>query len=268
MAEDSLFGEYLAYLEDKSCLTKNTLLAYHGDINDYAGFLGNGKKTPLEAGSNDIVKFLWQKRDSGAKPATLKRLFVSVKRFHAYLVSSGKRNDDPVLQVAPIRLVQSSRQKLPAWQLDRLVNFPQIKSGGSVFVLRDQALLWLIRTIGITASEASSLNEGDITFGVTNRDEAYVRIIDVKGREKLQLLERKVRQLLELYLDAKRKRWPQKPLVSNMPLFVSTRGNRLNRLGVWRCVKRCAKRSGVNVAVNPRMLRATLQNCERSELCH
>src|SRR3546814_16143982 len=74
---------------------QNTLEAYRRDLDAYAGFLAGRGGEVATAGPDDIRAFLGRLAQAGMAPRTAARRLSALRQFYRFLLSEGRRGDDP-----------------------------------------------------------------------------------------------------------------------------------------------------------------------------
>ena len=99
-----LIEAFLDMIAAERGASKNTSDAYARDLSDYASGLARAGKTPQTASTSDIRAYLSSLAERGLKPASSARKLSSIRQFHRFLVTDGRRADDPALIIeAPRR---------------------------------------------------------------------------------------------------------------------------------------------------------------------
>lgn len=99
-----LIEAFLDMIAAERGASKNTQDAYARDLADYAAVLSRAGKTPQNAATGDIRAYLTFLAERGLKSASSARKLSSIRQFHRFLVSDGRRSDDPALIIETPRL--------------------------------------------------------------------------------------------------------------------------------------------------------------------
>ena len=244
--------DFLAYLELERGLSRNTLDAYHSDLQQLGEFLQRAGVDPLEADSALLSSFVSELAEGHegrkpAAPATLQRKTASLRSFYRHLRREGFLQSDPTKDLRPPR----SRARLPRVlsrdQVNSLLEQPQ---GMSNAALRDRALLETMYACGLRASEAITLKLSDLDL------EAGVLVAQGKGsKERLVPIGTTAVGALRVYLDRAR---PKLVGIQDEPhVFVNLRGHALTRQGLYKIVQRHARTAGLASSMSPHTLRHT-----------
>ena len=94
-------SEFLGWLSENLGASRNTLIAYGGDLRVFARFLVD---CPVEAATTtDVTEFLRAEKACGRAYSTRVRRMTTLRKFFGWLVTSGRRTDDPTTDVTSPR---------------------------------------------------------------------------------------------------------------------------------------------------------------------
>jgi len=158
-------------------LAKNTLAAYRSDLALFGTWLA-ARGTELSAAAEaDIDAYLahLHTREQKVRPATLRRLQASLRRFYRWLIEQGRIQIDPLLNIQAPVAAERFPKTLSEKNVEDLLAAPDV---GSPLGLRDRAMLELLYATGLRVSElvglklfAVSLNDRVVrTFGKGNKE--------------------------------------------------------------------------------------------------
>jgi integrase/recombinase XerD len=129
--------------------------------------------------------------------------------------------------------------------VDALLCAPDVETR---FGLRDRAILEILYATGARASEVASLDVDSVHY-----DYGYLRCMGKGSKERIIPVGRSALDLTRRYALEVR------PFLLggrlSPALFVSQRKRRLTRLGIWKLVKKHARRAGIRKPVYPHVLR-------------
>ncbi len=243
--------DFLAYLELERGLSRNTLEAYRSDLQQFGAFLNRRGVDPLEVATTDLQAFISEFATGDGRPpvapATLQRKIACLRSFYRYLRRDQILVSDPTSELRGPR----SRARLPKVlsrdEVQRLLNQP---SGRSPAALRDRALLETMYACGLRASEAITLELGQLDL------EAGVLRTSGKGsKERIVPIGSKAVASLREYLDKGRPRLVG--VRDESRVFVNVRGGQLSRQGLYKIVQRHARTAGLEARMSPHTLRHT-----------
>ena len=224
--------------------------AYLTDLRGFADFCESININSAGDISREVIlDFLGDRQDNHCEvSATLARKLISIKLFCRFL------RQEQIITNDPTEIMQSPRlwSYLPGFlstdEVDRLLTaFPA--QSQEPLLQRNRAILELIYASGLRVSEAANLKLSDVniedaTLRITGKG-CKVRIVPV-GKTALNILRYYVNKSRPELLNGK---------VNTAELFLSVRGNRLNREWIWAIVKEAAKLAGIDRDIYPHMLR-------------
>jgi integrase/recombinase XerD len=239
---EALVLDFLAYLEFERGLARNTLDAYRTDLLQFGAFLGRRERDALEVERGDVADFLADLATgvepapdgtggrAACSPATISRKTACLRSF--YRPPSKSRKLPQVLSHGEVTtLLEGAR-------------------GADPVPLRDRALLEIMYGCGLRASEAISLEAGNVDLR-----RGFVRPHGKGSKERIVPLGREAARAIERYQRSGR---PE--LVGGgieRKLFVNFRGRALTRQGLYKIIQRHARTAGLEGRMSPHTLRHT-----------
>ena len=196
----------------------NTLEAYRRDLAAYAGALAAGGRTPLDATTEDLRRYLAGLEASGFKATTAARRLSAIRQFHRFLVGDGKRADDPSQILEGPRQGRRLPKILSVAEVDRLLTAAkaggpakdagappgnEARAGALFRAARMSALLELLYATGLRVSELVSLTR----HALRGRD-PLVSIKGKGGRERLIVVSEPARRAVDAYRALLERRHP------------------------------------------------------------
>lgn len=231
------------WLEDG--LSKNTLSAYRQDLLDLAAWLTAQGKEGIQSASRESISEYFSARFSQIRSTTANRRLSSMRRYYAWLLRLGKREDDPCLLLRsakrPSRLPKAPVES----QVEALLGAPDTESP---LGLRDRAMLEMMYAAGLRVSELIHLKSIDVSMS-----DGIVRVLGKGDKERLVPIGEEALSWLAKYLQLGR---PQ--LLSGQKsdvLFVTERASAMTRQRFWKIIRGYAVRAGLEISVSPHTLR-------------
>jgi len=245
-------NNFLNYLAVEKGFSKNTVAAYHNDLNQLANFVeeDTAKRgfTPLWSSFDrqGMLSYLLNLKERGYAATTKARKVAATRSFSKFLVAEGIVKEDPTEKLDSPKVGKALPKPISHSQAMLLIEQPAKLSTPEA--KRDKAMLELLYASGMRVSELVSLNLGDVDteggsvrcFGKGNKE----RIIPIAPRAALTIKE---------YLQEARPRITQNE--SEKALFLNRRGERLTRQGFWQILKGYAKSAGLDTEITPHTLR-------------
>jgi len=235
-----MLDDFLSYLAVEKGLKRTTLSAYKRDILAFMAYL---EPRPIEkAVEKDIVHFLSNLRAKGYASTSIARALVALKVFFRY----GRRfnllpKDITALTESP-KLWQTIPEVLSLDEMGRLLKGPDPSTRLGA---RDRAMLEVLYGAGLRVSELCLLNISDV-------DETHVRTVGKGGVERIVPIGKKAIEAIDHYLLSSNRSGDEKA-----PLFLSKKGQRIDRMAVYRRIRFYAKKAEIAKKVTPHTLRHT-----------
>jgi integrase/recombinase XerD len=191
----------------------------------------------------DMTRFIGALRDEGLSPRSVARAVHALRGLFRFAVREGHLEADPMENIRAPRAFHALPRCLSSAQVEALLAAPDVKSPLEV---RDRAILEVLYATGLRVSELIGLRPGDVDLEV-----GLVTAFGKGRKERLVPLGTTAIRWVRRYLDEAR------PALGGAsgPLFVSARGGRLSRMGLWGIVRRHAVTAGVESTLTPHVLR-------------
>jgi len=237
---------FTQYLRAECGLSENTVAAYSHDLSRFCEwYRAHGPRSFRDIQVGLFTVFLQELQERGLATSSLARNLVSVKMFFRYLMLEGIVAESVVDLVNSPKLWQHLPKVLSPDTVNRLLAAP---SSHDRWPLRDRALLALLYATGCRASEVCGLTLRDVQL-----DAGFCRCVGKGNKERLVSLNPVARAAVEAYLEQERS------LLAGVDrdgaLLLTQRGRPMNRITVWKLVKRYAARVGISRDVSPHTLR-------------
>lgn len=240
---------FLNYLTVEKGLASNTLEAYRRDINKFRKYIEKNGKTITRFKRDDLTSFLNYLRNSGNQSATLARNIASLRGFCKFMLMEGIINEDPVENISTPKGWKRVPRIMGTEDVSNLLKKP----GGNKLSLRDRAILEIIYSSGLRASEVISIKVGDINF--------QAGFLTVKGKgskERVVPVNEIALNTIKQYIEESRPELLRKRQ-SNF-LFLAKGGKPMTRQRLWQLIKTYS--AGLPIKISPH----TLRHCFASHL--
>ena len=271
--------EFERYLRSECHLADNTVAAYTNDLQRFLDWLAN--RDPASMTVSNISSFVTdlsrgETLSQPLSPASISRCIVAVRTFYKFLQLEGRCRHNPAALIATLKSWKKVPGVLSRDEVDRFLT--SVKKGDAFF-LRDQAMLEVLYATGCRASEVCGLNLGDI-----DRELNQIRCEGKGGKQRIVPIAPRAIESIDRYLDQQRPDMIGKangssanndhrdaaddPTETDLasvlsdphqrpsdPLFVTKSGRRMDRVQLWRLVKRYAGRAGVDRDITTHSLR-------------
>ncbi len=241
MARDrALIDRFLEMLSAEAGAAPNTIAAYRSDLTLASAAIGRGL---VAAAAEDLQRMAEEWRTLAR--STVARKSAALRRFYAFLVDEGHRNDDPGSALPRPGAARPLPKVLSHDDVDRL--FAAIAEGCTrerplPNDLRLSALVELLYGSGLRATELISLPRNAI-----HPDRPYLILKGKGGRERLVPISDRARAAVAA--------WRQHVAADRAWLFPSGKGH-LTRVRLYQLIKALAAQAGIPPdRVSPHVLR-------------
>ena len=240
---------FLYYLTVEKGLSANTLEAYRGDLHKFNAYLDNNGKNLSNFRRSDIVSFIAYLRDAGNQTSTLARNIASLRGLCKFLLMEGLINEDPIENLTAPKGWKRVPKILGVQDISLLLKKPQ----GRKFSLRDKAILELMYSSGLRASEVVNMKTGDINF-----EAGFITIQGKGSKERVIPVNETALKTLKRYIEELR------PVILNKKtsrhLFIRKGGKPMTRQRLWQLIKTYSKELSIKISPH------TLRHCFASHL--
>jgi integrase/recombinase XerD len=247
---ESSIHVFLSYLRVERGLAQNTILAYGHDLRRFAAFLRKRQKTRMEDVSReDVVDFLSSLYKEKLDSRSVARYLVSLRGLYKFALMEETVVTDPTENLESPKIRSSLPTYLRVEEIDKLLQAPNLASPIGV---RDRAMLEVLYSTGLRVSELLNLRIVDIDARM-----GCVRCIGKGDKERLVPIGRKALEAVEQYLSQARPKFarPSSPPPHNQILFLTWRGKRLSRVGIWKILHDYGVKTGLRGRLTPHKLR-------------
>lgn len=243
------FGDYLRF---ERGLAGTTAAAYLSDLQQFAAFADDrGVVAPVAVDADLLRDFVYQLKEAGAAPASIRRKISALRTYFGFLQAEGVADSDP----SELLEGPKARRRLPtvltAGEVTRLLESPE---GSEPLAVRDRAILEMLYATGVRISELVTLRVRDV-----DTTEQLVRARGKGSKERIVPFGSAALRALAAYLDVARPSLMSggHKRDSGGALFLNRRGRGLTRKGVWEVVRRHVLLAGIDKRVTPHTLRHT-----------
>ena len=249
--------DFLMHLRVERGLAAATLSAYRADLLDFAS--SRGASAAWDTSVETPVHYLAMLGSPGRgrrvalRATTLRRRAASIRGFYRFCYAEGLIETDLAGRFAIPRQSRMLPEVLTVEEVEQLL---AQKGDESPVDLRDRALLELLYASGLRISEAVGLDLDDIDL-----DDALVKVIGKGDKERqvpvgevavawLRRYLADVRPALSAAAHSGHRDWHH-----GGPLFLSVRGERLDRRRAWEMLVAAARSAGLKQGISPHTLR-------------
>jgi len=228
--------DFIAYLRSEKGLSPHSIEAYGRDV---ATFL---KKASETFSDEQIVKHLSDLKEQGYASASIARVLISLKVFFRFLYREKLIESNITQALETPKVWQLIPYILTTQEVERLLLAPDVHTFEGA---RDTAILEVLYACGLRVSELCGLSLYDL-------DDTFIKVLGKGGRERIVPIGKKAVAAVDYYLNHYRDAFDSNEVKA---LFVTKRGKPIDRIKVWRMVKKRAKEAQIKKPISPHSLR-------------
>jgi integrase/recombinase XerD len=246
--------DFLLHLRVERGLSPATLTAYRADLLDFAA--SRGASAAWDTTAEAPIRYLSMLGSPGRgrrhvlRPTTLRRRAASLRGFYRFCFAEGLIDSDLAARFDLPRQPRLLPEVLSVDEVDALLS---VKSDATPVGIRDRALLELLYASGLRISEAVGLDLVDISL-----ESGLVRVVGKGDRERQVPVGEVAVSWLRRYIAEVRPGWlsgSQGDAHRGGPVFLSVRGDRLDRRRGWEILVAAARSAGLRDGISPHTLR-------------
>jgi integrase/recombinase XerD len=234
----------------------NTQEAYRRDLAAFGAFLAARGRRLENAGAEDIRAFMGRLAQAGMAPRTAARRLSALRQFYRFLVSEGRRGDDPSAEVDSPRQGRALPKILSEQEVGALLD--KAHEGEGPEALRLAAVVELLYATGLRVSELVGLR-----LAAAQRDQRLLIVHGKGGKERMVPLSPAARRSLSDYLTVRDRFLPGAGkagtgVKASSPWLFPSRAaaGHITRHRVAQLLKELAREAGIDPAkVSPHVLR-------------
>jgi integrase/recombinase XerD len=249
------FSDFLALEKGASVRTQE---AYARDVARFADFaLMRGASAPIGVTPRMLREFVYQLKDLGLSPASIRRNVSAVRSYFRFLIGDGHVVRDPSERLETPQRWRTLPEVLAVDEIQRLLAAPTMDDP---LYFRDRAMLELAYGAGLRVSEWIGIGVKDVWL-----DEGLVRVFGKGSKERLVPIGRNAIAALAIYLRELRPKLEghvsgasaakKTARATHGAFFLNARGEPLSRMGAWKILAKYVKRAGIRKRVSPHTLR-------------
>lgn len=252
-----IINEYYHYLA--ASMEPTTCIEYIKTLKRFNEYVG---KNILEVNSVDINKYLHQASIKQTKNGITEtsfsyrsRIYSVLCSFFKYLKTSGKIDDNPMIDVERVKNIDYiNRKELTQHDLTQMIDAVNYGAGTYEQVLRqkewklrDKAILTLFIVTGIRVTALTEINISDINF-----DEASISVTDKRHKKIVYYLNEKAFAVIKKWMLDREIKMNG---IDNEALFISNQRKRISQKSVSRIVNKYSKEA-LGESLSPHKLRS------------
>jgi len=243
-AQITLFG---SFLKTERSVSKNTYVSYLRDLKKYFEWSLERKITKcMNPSLDDLLNFVEYLKEKALAHSSIARHLISLKNFFRFLRMEEKSTNQSVELLEAPALWTRIPFVLSPESVTTLLEAPSLEDR---YFLRDRAILECLYATGCRVSEVVNMELKDLHL-----DSSFITCTGKGRKQRIVPLGKQAILAIRDYLQNLR------PLLvkiqaSTSMVFVSKAGKPLNRIIIWKQIKKYALKSGLNGKISPHTLR-------------
>ena len=239
--------DYITMLRVERNLSLNTIDAYKRDLKNYVSYLEAKGLSNLKAIKQKHIRgFIRELSDAHLAPASISRVFSSIRSYHSFLNAELWVENNPSQLLEAPKLPRKLPEVLTVQEVDDILD---AVDEAAPLAKRDLALLEILYSTGLRVSEVCHLN----LTGMLLKNE-MVRVSGKGNKERLVPIGKSAMERLNDYLRFERSGLARK-LETKGIVFLSRNGRPLTRMTVYNILKKWSQTAGITKKVSPHTLR-------------
>lgn len=240
--------DFLKILKIEKGLAENSILSYKRDLAKYHAFIENRQRIDniANVSQRNLRAYVRYLNAENISPNSIKRAISCIRNYHQFLVSEGKMDNNPALQIDTPKVARKLPNVLSIEEIDKILHFIPKKAP---MAKRDIAIFEMMYSCGLRVTELCNFKMSNILW-----DSEMVRVDGKGGRQRFVPIGPIARTNLKNYISKERPALIKKN--PNIPeLFLSRNGNKLTRMMIWILLKKWTSTAEITKEVSPHTLR-------------
>ncbi len=245
----NIVERFFNYLTVEKGLSANTIESYRNDIKKFQKYLADTGKDVKSFTRNDIISYLNYIRDRGNQTPTIARNIASLRGLCRFMLSERIIDEDPLENLSTPKGWKHLPKILGIEDVLSLLEKPKNEK----FSLRDRAILELLYSSGLRASEIINLKLNDINF-----EAGFITVMGKGSKERVVPMNERAMRSLKKYINELRPLLLRKKTSHN--LFIAKGGKPMTRQRLWQLIKLYSGELPIKISPH------TLRHCFASHL--
>ena len=243
--------EFLNWMRIERGRSANTLAAYRRDLVVYVTYVSAVQHSLVSVDRATIEQFVAARTNQGSAPSSVARQLAAVRMLHRFMAVEQLRPDDPAANIDGVSVPTGLPKPLSEEEVAKLLDVVPLNTP---IGLRDRAVLELLYATGARVSEVVGLSLTDL-----DDESGMVRLFGKGSKERVVPFGRFAQQAMEQWLGPQGRlqlcprHWARRD--DSSAVFLSRRGTRMSRQGVWASLKEYGKMCGFEDRLSPHVLR-------------
>lgn len=240
-----IITKYKQYLKLEKSLSKNTIMAYIGDLEKLISYLEEENINILDVTTDNLDNFSASLRDLGIHPRSQARILSGIRSFFNFLTLDDYISQDPTEFLESPQIGKHIPDILSVEEIDSLINSidRSTKEGQ-----RNCAILETLYSCGLRVSELCNLKISDLFL-----DEGFIKVEGKGSKQRLVPISQKATKEIKNYF-LQRSDGLIKPGYEDF-VFISRFGKNISRIMVFHIIKELSEQIGLKKSISPHTFR-------------
>lgn len=223
---DASRDSFLQYLQFEKRLSKHTIVAYAGDLEQFYDFLQTTYEIKKLSDINHTLVRSWivEMMDKKISPRSVNRKITTLKTFYKYLLRQKMVTENPMLKI----MSPKTSKKLPVFvEKDNMnVLIDTIEFGDDLDGTRNKLIIELFYATGIRLSELINLKQNNVDLHA-----CQIKVLGKRNKERIIPFNDQIKVSIQNYIS-------KKPSLISEFLFEMKSGKKVNEKFAYRLVNK------------------------------
>lgn len=246
--DSGLLREFISYLRLERSMSKNTIISYSSDLENFFTFCLN-KNFNLLNNEGDtellIASYLESRVADGISKRSQARVISSLRAFFKFLEMEGKTESNPTERIDSPKIGRHIPVVLSVNEIERIISSVDLSAPEGH---RNRAIIEVLYSCGLRVSELVSLKISDLFL-----EESFLRVTGKGDKQRLIPIGDPASDALNLYFSVRRLGKISKG--SEDVVFLNRRGGKLSREMIFIMLRKQAEAAGIEKEISPHTFR-------------
>lgn len=246
--DSGLLREFISYLRLERSMSKNTILSYSSDLENFLNFCLAHNHDLLEKERDTeslIASYLESRVEDGISKRSQARVISSLRSFFKFLEMEGRTERDPTERIDSPKIGRHIPAVLSVSEIERIISSVDLSAPEGH---RNRAIIETLYSCGLRVSELVSLKISDLFL-----EESFLRVTGKGDKQRLIPVGDPASDAIRLYLAVRAGGKISKGCEDI--LFLNRRGGKLSREMIFILIRKQAKAAGVEKEISPHTFR-------------
>lgn len=242
-----MIQEFCSWLKNEKRYSIHTVSSYMSDLNQFKSYLAQHyPNTELTNTKAPMIKsWMVLLMDKHFSPTTINRKLVALNSFFKYLVNEEKMDKNPVIN---LKGPKKSKRLVKYLEEDEILNIlDSFEFEDNYEGIRNKLIIEMLYGTGIRLAELIGLKTNDVDL-----ISASLKVLGKRNKERIIPINVSLKQQIEKYIDLRKDVAGSE---SKQELLLTTKGNTLYPMLVYRVVKKYLDQFAARTKVSPHVLR-------------